>query len=1236
MPPRDVRGSAPKKRKPRRSSAFGPLGRADAPLKTAQHVARRRVERAQRNLPERPLPSIPVLAHPTQRQAEHAVRLANRAVRRIAAPQRGELRQDPRSRAKLAGAVHAQKTLEHNLQVRLGMAAIRANPGAYGLEAKDVHGLHRAAAADRIPEATRNQLAAIGRGAQATRISQAKPYKDRHVRAKVGPATVDLSAASADIGRRLANNPAAAFVKGINAIAQVRPLSDKGVVTRSINDLLTYPAAAIPTGYALATHPKKFAEDIAQQVTHPLALTKEHPLFGALLAHGGVSALGRTGGAAARSGALGAGAKRAASTQRDMIGLAGESGARIRTPRSYSKDVIRKAVQVAADKRLQPIRDAEGRVVKDARGRPVRQAPEGVLHPFSNAGRLQRKRADFIASRANARERHARAEAVRAVQAAQPTRGGGRVARALDRSLAAQPSTGVRVLPKRAYRPEKDVVAMAMEGTLRAPETFREDLLKERARLEDAYKTRELDPLQRRTNRIRARTIDRVLNDPSALRNADGVFRSARTLAAQGNALTHRLVSERLLSPDAAARAKLFPYAQSHMGAKVVEHKDGSQSLRAADGTFLSNDQIRAHMRSEETGPVVDPRAIAYLPHRNDVRGARAYHQQFRLQRPNLDRESRSGAAYEAGAVDASFDNPLEHIVRSTTTLARTKDFDRLIGEVGIKHPEGRYFTWKEAEQYARFGGRAPNEATNQRVPGEPQLVPVRAHPAKYQEARARAIQNEQDVPGPGASDRLVREQTSRFDGPDPANPDARNVVLVPKTVADRLAENLKPSQSFDKAFQGATAAFRTTVLPFSTKWLTGNVVEAVLRSGIAGVSPRDPFVARKLIREMRRQDPSAAVDYLSHLLGGLLYGEQGLTVRRTAEDVAGKMGGTVAHSLPGRAGKAAIKGVTEPVFQFNKGLEKTALYAALGKHARAQMQEMTGSWFKAMRAQDEAIADLAKGLKGTEAQERAARYLDETLGQYSRFAPGMRRAIQGYAPFLPWYLNSVRFVLHTLPVRHPVKTAVLTQAEAVFQADWEAQHKDIPQRSGLKTAIPRKGGFVDAARYTPFGLLGPAAAGDLGAASGVILPQTQGLQLAVLGLDPFGEKLKVAKTKSNPRGEAGGAQQLLYGLNQALESYVPGVSIARRAREGGRKSLANSTVFSPQTAEPKPGQPRVSAANRIFNPFRPVYISASRTTAKGGTVKGNYWQRTAIETGAHSSTALPDEEYWRALAAGK
>jgi hypothetical protein len=1051
-----------------------------------------------------------------------------------------------------------------------------------GVTNDEVRRLRRGEGSRQQQQAVRRYVANVAAEYGRLHPTAGNPRARRGSRSTIGVpliGTVDPTYLEYQIGARLAGNPLAAFGKGLSTLATTRLFSDKGVIGRTANDLLTYPAAAIPTVYntvetGLTKGPvagaRTVTDPIVHSFEHPVETFREHPLFAALLAHGSVAAAGRTVGAVGRA----AGAD-FAQTARSSLGVAGESGARLNIPRQYSKSVIHKAAQAAYDRRLQPVRDRAGNAVRDSRGRVVLAAPAG------RGGRLIDRRGDFVASRANAVERNTRAIVGRYVAKATP---GGRI---IGRT-----------------RPERELVAMAMEGTIR-PSHALDDLRKERQRLDDAYRGGGLDPLERKTNRLRAQSIDRVLRNPRAQRRLGEVFQTAADLAAGGNRLSREAVAQRMLDPQAAERAKLFPYAQSHMGAKPVEHADGTVTVRAADGTFLANDQIRQHMQANG----INPDHIAYLPHRPDVRGARAFHQQFRLQRRNLDQESRTGAAYAKGATSSDYQAVVEHLTRQAGLVRNAQQFDRLVQQAGVKHPSGEYFTWREAQAYAKHAGRAPNEATDRLLPGEPDLVPVRAFPAKYDAERAQAIQNEQSPAEPGAGARLVEEQNARLTRPDPTDPNAPNVVLVPRQLADRLGENLQRTRKGDRPLQAINNAFRTTVLPFSAKWLTGNIAEALIRLAAVGARPGIPKlikgdvgIGKALIEQLHGIDQHAAEEVQSHLIGGLLYGERGLTNRRGSEAFGPKLG-AIGHAPVVRELGATVRAVTKPIFALNRAFEQGAQYAALGKYARREIQDFTGSWTTAVRAQRTALHDVARGLTETAAQEDAARYLDETLGKYSRFTPFMRHVIQTYAPFLPWYLNSIRFVLWTLPAHHPIKTAALTQAEQAFEQDWKDQHKDIKGVApDLMTAIPSGRGFVDAARYTPFGFPGPLATGDYSSAAGVVLPQVSGLQLALMGKDPFGGDLTAPKNATN-HGKPTAGQNALIALNQAAESFIPGLALARRLREHGGTPYSTSTVIGPEVKPPKAGVPQPSAVSRAFNPLRPVYVSP-KSGGSGPSVK--------------------------------
>lgn len=394
------------------------------------------------------------------------------------------------------------------------------------------------------------------------------------------------------------------------------------------------------------------------------------------------------------------------------------------------------------------------------------------------------------------------------------------------------------------------------------------------------------------------------------------------------------------------------------------------------------------------------------------------------------------------------------------------------------------------------------------------------------------------------------------------------------------------------------TRAFRNTVLPFSTKWLAGNVAEAVLRSMVNGVTPVDVVRGARVMRELRGLDEEAWRAADTRLRGGLVYGSADtLTARRAADDFRG----TVLHS-PARAVELAGRlpvvrqtvgglGVYKrAVFAANRGLERAFQQGVIGKQARREAQELTGSWARAVGMQQQVAREVARGLLGTPKQVQFARAVDEVLGKYGRFSPSTRRVVQSYAPFLPWFLNAVRFVGYSLPVKHPVKTALLANVATTLQADIDQLAKDVPP-GDLEAAIRRKdGGLVNIARFTPFGAF---TAGPEGLAA-PLLPQIDSAVGILKGNAFTGRPLQMADGQP-----PSGGKKLWLALYTLAEGALPGVQIARRIREKGATPFDDSNVLSPKT---KPGTARSGAADRILNPLRPVYLSGG---GEGSGVEG-------------------------------
>jgi hypothetical protein len=645
-----------------------------------------------------------------------------------------------------------------------------------------------------------------------------------------------------------------------------------------------------------------------------------------------------------------------------------------------------------------------------------------------------------------------------------------------------------------------------------------------------------------------------------------------------------------------------------------------TERLRDAHGNPLEPHEIEAFLKSRGR----DPGTVAYLPP-NVTR--RQFHKQFRPEqgRGTLTTPGhvRTGAQARKGAVENSAKLIQAAGVRHAVTLAKARSIDRLIAEHGMIHPAaakakaGKPLTKHEQRVAARggyFTGAEAAEVINRAKNAGEYLKAVRAVPGRLDAATQKIIR--EDFQGPGGMDtlgqRLLNDRVLTEDQLRSAGK-TRNVVLVNGHLIDRLNAHLTPSSSAAKFAQITNKAFRYAVLP-QPRWLVGNFFEplVVRMPGVgSGVNvfglAVDVRAANRLIGHMERHsDPAvraAAAEIRAHQFGGLLFGNRGLTNRRTLEDFpalhgqAEKVYGTMVAKLPatrqlaqvtGMLLKGGGKGLMAPlhaIFAVNRAGEAGLQRAAFGKAVRRDAEEFTRSWAKTLNLGQKALDDVAKGLTNTATQHRFMDAQHELLGKYEGFSPTLRGIIQGPAPFLPWALNAARFVFWTMPAHRSAQTALLVRLDRVVQNDWEQLHKGVPPGMGL--AIPNgKGGWTDVARYTPYGLTGPLAEGELKSVTGQLLPQISGTEAALEGKDPFGRDL-VMSTHEKPTG----GQKGKIAFNSLLEALVPYLSNARRLQEHGETAFADSTVLHPRT---KPGTSHgMSAARRVLDPFRPTYLTA-------------------------------------------
>jgi hypothetical protein len=329
------------------------------------------------------------------------------------------------------------------------------------------------------------------------------------------------------------------------------------------------------------------------------------------------------------------------------------------------------------------------------------------------------------------------------------------------------------------------------------------------------------------------------------------------------------------------------------------------------------------------------------------------------------------------------------------------------------------------------------------------------------------------------------------------------------------------------------------------------------------------------------------------------MFGTQKRNTNRTQLGVALRRTPVIGQTV------TALEALTDGIFAINREVERQFQIASLGKHAQREMQEFTNSWLKANRATTDLFKEMTKGYLDEGKQIEAARYVDECLGKYSKFSPQMRKAIQGYAIFLPWALNAVRFFTFTLPVKHPVQASLVVASERMI--DQETKDASSSQPGGMRSEIPVKGGVRQVARYTPAGMfLGDAGWNDDGSYKAyyneVFKPVAKQFVPEIAGVyDMLAHGINwKGKQATDANGKPVGNRAALAIYNFA-ESMIPFLQMVRTYREHGGKPYDTSTAFAPQV---KPGTKKDGSALSTFankqNPFRVIETGKSTSSGNG------------------------------------
>ena len=294
---------------------------------------------------------------------------------------------------------------------------------------------------------------------------------------------------------------------------------------------------------------KMLADPFIQLAEHPVKTFESHPFDTAMMVLGAKAAIGKSIGGILRR-APSEALRAAGSTARDPLHLgtiAGEPSP-ITEARSYSNDYINKALQRSHEKIMEATKGYHPNI---ARPKP-RYVPDSVAHALRIGVEAKLRRVvDEEASGRQGRGRALRAHVTNELRKLKPSKAAG------------------------------DVVPHVLQGVIRRPDTAIVDADKEITRLKAAQTGRRT--LGEIWNRKQVKALHTAIHTPGALDEAFDVAAKVRpTIHEQDMAL----VQKGLLTESRAMRAKLFPYAIAHMGAKFDyggEPTAEAEAFKAAD-----------------------------------------------------------------------------------------------------------------------------------------------------------------------------------------------------------------------------------------------------------------------------------------------------------------------------------------------------------------------------------------------------------------------------------------------------------------------------------------------------------------------------------------------------------------------------------------------------------------------------------------------------------------------------
>lgn len=586
------------------------------------------------------------------------------------------------------------------------------------------------------------------------------------------------------------------------------------------------------------------------------------------------------------------------------------------------------------------------------------------------------------------------------------------------------------------------------------------------------------------------------------------------------NQLREEARSHREQQREAAARGDVAA-AQQHRHAAIYREKVANairEEVERNPSPRLTGPELVDAVTDYMVKEGYDPADIAFVTQAPGLSSAGAYFVDWSNRR-GIGGPHRTGEATLKGTFETREGILRENARRLQSLLSADENFTAFIGEFALRGGDGKLATFKTAGEARDAARKMMYDAEGNELAGAYEWSVVRTNPWLGRREQLQALLDDVNAEGlvQGVSDskggNAVIESIQDALSTDalPAGAEGE-FALVPKVASGRLLEHTKilgPSDGL-KVLRFLNSAFRRTVLATSVPWITGNVVEGLLRAGIERAGPGSLKRMNAVLDVLERIDPAARAELDRRAFGG---GQAHLAQAGhiyTAADQfrhsnkALQQMARAAATLRRTPGVKQLgdwwKSYTDWVFHSaNHGIEARIQKAIGGRYVFPEF----GTVSKA------AIEDAARGLTNTTNQVALARAVQRAYGKYDAFSPTGRQFIMLYTPFVAWSLNSLRFLGDVLPKDHPALTAALAAAYTASK-DWREDQGMSYFVNGalpgfLQGSYPTSKGPRRVSRYTPFGI-----ASDLpGNWASLVMPQYHGALSALEGLDWKGQRLR-------------------------------------------------------------------------------------------------------------------------------